>query len=148
MKRSDIYTLMEARCLPTEAMWSSETNMGDGQRFSPKQSHNQVPMMHPSPTPHSNHPTCVNTSDAEAAVCCMCKTCSDWQETLWRTCMKGARLSHLGTDRSPLVLFAGLQRSFTTALRPDWQDEVASRDLNSKMTEIKRGTLGHSLFQI
>lgn len=88
MKRSDIYTLMEARCLPTEAVWRSETNMGDGKRFSPKQSHNQVPMMHPSPTPHSNHPTCVSTSDAEAAVCWMCKK-TNAEKLLESMCERG-----------------------------------------------------------
>ena len=36
---------------------------------------------------------------------------------------------YLGTDSSPLVLLSGLQRSVNTALRPDSQDEVASRDL-------------------
>lgn len=44
---------------------------------------------------------------------------------------------YLGTERSPLTLFAGLQRSVTTALRPDSQDEVGSRDLDEKNTESK-----------
>lgn len=45
-------------------------------------------------------------------------------------------LWYLGTNRSPLVLFSGLQRSVTTVLRPAGHDEVASRDLNSTFTEV------------
>lgn len=45
---------------------------------------------------------------------------------------------YLGTESSPLVLFSGLQRSVTTALRPDSQDEVASKDLTDKYAESKR----------
>lgn len=46
-------------------------------------------------------------------------------------------LWYLGTDKSPLVLFSGLQRSVTTVLRPDGHDDVASRDLNSAFTEVR-----------
>ncbi len=41
-------------------------------------------------------------------------------------------IRYLGTERSPFVLFAGLQRSFTTVLRPESHDEVASKDLTNK----------------
>lgn len=48
-------------------------------------------------------------------------------------------LRYLGTDRSPLVLFSGLQRSVTTVLRPDGQDDIASSDLNGKFTHVNAG---------
>lgn len=51
--------------------------------------------------------------------------------------LRGSGPGYLGTDRSPLALFSGLQRSVTTVLRPDGQDDVASRDLNSKFPEFK-----------
>lgn len=46
-------------------------------------------------------------------------------------------LWYLGTDRSPLVLFPGLQRSVTTVLRPAGHDDVASRDLESALTDVR-----------
>lgn len=54
------------------------------------------------------------------------------------TLMRGSRrklaeAAYLGTDRSPLALLSGLQRSVTTVLRPAGQDDVASRDLNGKV---------------
>ena len=60
----------------------------------------------------------------------------DWGK--WQT------WEYLGTERSPFVLFTGLQRSVTTALRPKTQDEVSSKDL-WKQSEQER-TLERSSF--
>lgn len=51
--------------------------------------------------------------------------------------MVRSELRYLGTDRSPVMLFSGSQRSVTTVLRPDGHDDVASRDLNSTFTEVR-----------
>lgn len=52
--------------------------------------------------------------------------------------MKGGK-KDLGTESSPLLLFSGLQRSVTTVLRPDSQDEVVSKDLTEKQEKKKKG---------
>lgn len=54
----------------------------------------------------------------------------------------GGSVWYLGTERSPLMLLAGLQRRVTTALRPDSQDEVGSRDLGRNKTKKKHGKQG------
>lgn len=54
---------------------------------------------------------------------------------------------YLGTDRSPLGLFSGLQRSVTTVLRPDGQDDITSSDLNGKFTHVNTERWAYLFFR-